>query len=59
MKFVVDLFFNGLNVWQWIFWVGPLIGAAVAAAYHQYLLRAGGFRLKNSESLRSHPTSAI
>eukprot|EP00253_Pinus_taeda_P024902 PITA_24902 len=25
----------------WIFWVGPLIGAAVAAVYHQYILRAG------------------
>ena len=26
---------------QWIFWVGPFIGAAIAAAYHQYVLRAG------------------
>eukprot|EP00253_Pinus_taeda_P020016 PITA_20016 len=25
----------------WIFWVGPLIGAAVAAVYRQYILRAG------------------
>eukprot|EP00253_Pinus_taeda_P024901 PITA_24901 len=25
----------------WIFWVGPLIGAAVATVYHQYILRAG------------------
>eukprot|EP00253_Pinus_taeda_P034840 PITA_34840 len=43
----------------WIFWVGPLIGAAVAAAYHQYILKSGRFGLKNSASLKSHPTSAI
>jgi len=30
---------------HWIFWVGPLIGATVAAAYHQYVLRAGGFKV--------------
>ncbi|MCO5571662.1 hypothetical protein L7F22_025409 [Adiantum nelumboides] len=26
---------------HWIFWVGPFIGAALAAGYHQYILRAG------------------
>jgi aquaporin PIP len=26
---------------QWIFWVGPFIGAAIAAFYHQFILRAG------------------
>ncbi|KAL2502764.1 Aquaporin PIP2-1 [Forsythia ovata] len=26
---------------QWIFWAGPFIGAAIAAFYHQYILRAG------------------
>ncbi|XP_050384200.1 aquaporin PIP2-1-like [Argentina anserina] len=26
---------------HWIFWVGPFIGAAIAALYHQYILRAG------------------
>ena len=26
---------------QWIFWVGPFIGAAIAALYHQIVLRAG------------------
>jgi len=36
----------------WIFWVGPLIGAAAAAAYHQYVLRAGG--IKASRSFHSH-----
>lgn len=25
---------------HWIFWVGPLIGATVAAAYHKYVIRA-------------------
>eukprot|EP00253_Pinus_taeda_P023536 PITA_23536 len=40
----------------WIFWVGPLIGAAVAVVCHQYILRAG---LKNSASLQSHPTTAV
>lgn len=29
---------------QWIFWVGPLIGATAAASYHQYVLRASGFK---------------
>jgi aquaporin PIP len=34
---------------QWIFWVGPFIGAAIAALYHQIVLRAsargyGSFR---------------
>jgi aquaporin PIP len=24
---------------QWIFWVGPLIGATVAALYHRFVLR--------------------
>ncbi|GLJ53390.1 hypothetical protein SUGI_1138640 [Cryptomeria japonica] len=26
---------------QWLLWVGPLLGAAAAAAYHQYSLRLG------------------
>nr|ABK22546.1 unknown [Picea sitchensis] len=41
----------------WIFWVGPLVGAAIAAAYHQYVLRAGGIGLKSLRSFRSQPTS--
>ncbi|OIW05157.1 hypothetical protein TanjilG_02630 [Lupinus angustifolius] len=34
--------YNNEKAWddQWIFWVGPFIGAAVAAIYHQYVLRA-------------------
>ncbi|XP_010920406.2 aquaporin PIP2-4 isoform X2 [Elaeis guineensis] len=32
----------------WIFWVGPFIGAAIAAAYHQYILRAGAIKALGS-----------
>eukprot|EP00253_Pinus_taeda_P017480 PITA_17480 len=39
-----------------IFWVGPLIGAAVVVVCHQYILRVG---LKNSASLQSHPTTSL
>ncbi|CAI9760697.1 unnamed protein product [Fraxinus pennsylvanica] len=38
---------------QWIFWVGPFIGAAIAAFYHQYILRAGA--VKALGSFRSTP----
>ncbi|XP_064977129.1 aquaporin PIP2-5-like isoform X1 [Musa acuminata AAA Group] len=36
--------YNQDKAWddQWIFWVGPFVGAAIAAAYHQYVLRASG-----------------
>ncbi|KAM3295868.1 hypothetical protein ACQJBY_038277 [Aegilops geniculata] len=35
--------YNNSKAWseQWIFWVGPFSGAAVAMAYHQYILRGG------------------
>ncbi|BAT01302.1 Os07g0448200, partial [Oryza sativa Japonica Group] len=43
--------YNNSKAWsdQWIFWVGPFIGAAIAALYHQVILRAsargyGSFR---------------
>ncbi|KAK7285059.1 hypothetical protein RJT34_19817 [Clitoria ternatea] len=34
--------YNNQKAWddQWIFWVGPFIGAAIAAFYHQFVLRA-------------------
>jgi glycerol uptake facilitator-like aquaporin len=41
------------GVLQWIFWVGPLLGAALAAAYHQRVLRAGklkAFLFSSAES---------
>lgn len=42
----------------WIYWVGPLIGAAAAAAYHQYVLRAGAYKaLGSSRTLSITPTS--
>jgi len=31
---------------QWIFWVGPFVGAALAALYHQIVLRAIPFKSK-------------
>lgn len=33
---------------QWIFWAGPFIGAAIAAFYHQYILRAGAVKALGS-----------
>lgn len=38
--------YNREKVWddQWIFWVGPFIGAAIAAFYHQFILRAAAVK---------------
>jgi hypothetical protein len=41
---------SGHALLQWIFWVGPFIGAAIAAAYHQYVLRASATKLGSSAS---------
>lgn len=32
---------------QWIFWVGPFIGAALAALYHVVVIRAIPFKSKS------------
>ncbi|XP_074312063.1 aquaporin PIP2-2-like [Silene latifolia] len=42
-SFGAAVIYNHKKAWddQWIFWVGPYIGAAIAAIYHQYILRAG------------------
>ncbi|WOL08087.1 hypothetical protein Cni_G16839 [Canna indica] len=42
-SFGAAVIYNQDKAWddQWIFWVGPLIGAAIAAAHHEYILRAG------------------
>jgi aquaporin PIP len=42
--------FNNDKAWddQWIFWVGPMVGAAIAAFYHQYILRAGAIKALGS-----------
>ncbi|KAF8043446.1 hypothetical protein BT93_A1702 [Corymbia citriodora subsp. variegata] len=47
--------YNKDKAWddQWIFWVGPFIGAAIAAFYHQFILRAGA--VKALGSFRSNP----
>ncbi|XP_030451502.1 aquaporin PIP2-2-like [Syzygium oleosum] len=33
---------------QWIFWVGPFVGAAIAAFYYQFILRAAAFKALGS-----------
>ncbi|CAM0871268.1 unnamed protein product [Alopecurus aequalis] len=43
--------YNGAKAWndQWIFWIGPFVGAAIAVVYHEYILRnaaAKSFRSK-------------
>ncbi|KAI3695918.1 hypothetical protein L1987_78923 [Smallanthus sonchifolius] len=42
-SFGAAVIYNKEKVWDdhWIFWVGPFIGAAIAAFYHQFILRAG------------------
>ncbi|KAG0457026.1 hypothetical protein HPP92_021863 [Vanilla planifolia] len=49
--------YNEHSGWHnhWIFWVGPLLGALAAAAYHQYILRAAA--IKALGSFRSNPTN--
>ncbi|XP_021735809.1 probable aquaporin PIP1-4 [Chenopodium quinoa] len=45
------IIYNNALAWndQWIFWVGPFIGAALAAVYHQIVLRAMPFKTPNNE----------
>ncbi|KAG2681127.1 hypothetical protein I3760_11G130200 [Carya illinoinensis] len=42
------IIFNRDRAWddQWIFWVGPFIGAALAAMYHQIVIRAIPFKTR-------------
>ncbi|CAH9138251.1 unnamed protein product [Cuscuta epithymum] len=42
--------YNKDKAWddQWIFWVGPFVGAAVAAIYHQFILRAAAIKALGS-----------
>ncbi|XP_057423179.1 aquaporin PIP2-2 [Lotus japonicus] len=55
-SFGAAVIFNQSKPWDdhWIFWVGPFIGAAIAAFYHQFILRAGA--VKALGSFRSNPT---
>ncbi|KAL8508819.1 hypothetical protein ACS0TY_016143 [Phlomoides rotata] len=39
---------------QWIFWVGPFIGAAISAIYHQFILRAGAVKAFGSSKSTSY-----
>ncbi|XP_008806122.1 aquaporin PIP2-7-like [Phoenix dactylifera] len=41
-SFGTAVIYNQRKAWSdhWIFWVGPMVGAAAAAAYHQYVIRA-------------------
>ncbi|CAL9192629.1 unnamed protein product [Musa hybrid cultivar] len=38
--------YNRRKAWndQWIFWVGPFIGAAAAALYHEYVLKSAAIK---------------
>ncbi|GKV05644.1 hypothetical protein SLEP1_g17631 [Rubroshorea leprosula] len=49
-SFGAAVIYNNDKAWddQWIFWVGPFIGAAIAAFYHQYILRAAAVKALGS-----------
>ncbi|MFQ6627337.1 hypothetical protein Gotur_005291, partial [Gossypium turneri] len=49
-SFGAAVIYNKDKAWddQWMFWVGPFIGAAIAASYHQYILRAGAMKALGS-----------
>ncbi|XAR72111.1 hypothetical protein NMG60_11018630 [Bertholletia excelsa] len=50
------VFYNTQKAWDdhWIFWVGPFVGAAIAAFYHQFILRAGAVKALGSFRSSSH-----
>ncbi|XP_073040415.1 aquaporin PIP2-2-like [Primulina eburnea] len=45
-SFGAAVIYNNNAVWddQWLFWVGPFIGAAIAAFYHKYIIRAAAIK---------------
>jgi aquaporin PIP len=49
-SFGAAVIYNHEKPWndQWIFWVGPFIGAAIAAIYHEYVLRASALKALGS-----------
>ncbi|KAL7195545.1 hypothetical protein ACSBR1_035720 [Camellia fascicularis] len=49
-SFSTTVIYGKQKAWddQWIFWVGPFIGAAIAAFYHQYTLRAAAVKALGS-----------
>ncbi|XP_072985677.1 probable aquaporin PIP2-2 [Typha latifolia] len=49
-SFGAAVIYNTDKAWddQWMFWVGPFIGAIIAAAYHEYVLRASAAKALGS-----------
>ncbi|KAK3038445.1 hypothetical protein RJ639_030611 [Escallonia herrerae] len=49
-SFGAAVIYNKQKAWDdhWLFWVGPFIGAAIAAIYHQYILRASAVKALGS-----------
>ncbi|KZV18008.1 hypothetical protein F511_39306 [Dorcoceras hygrometricum] len=49
-SFGAAVIYNNDAIWndQWLFWVGPLIGAAIAAFYHKYIIRAAAIKALGS-----------
>ncbi|XP_043702193.1 probable aquaporin PIP2-5 isoform X1 [Telopea speciosissima] len=60
-SFGAAVIYNNDKVWDehWIFWVGPFVGAGIAAFYHQFILRAGAVKalgsFRSMGSFRSNP----
>ncbi|KAF9595689.1 hypothetical protein IFM89_002593 [Coptis chinensis] len=55
-SFGAAVIYNKEKAWddQWIFWVGPFIGAAIAAFYHQFILRAAAIKALGSFRSNAH-----
>ncbi|XP_021295320.1 probable aquaporin PIP2-8 [Herrania umbratica] len=55
-SFGAAVIYNNKKAWDdhWIFWVGPMIGAAIAAFYHQFILRAGAAKALGSFRSQTH-----
>ncbi|XP_047321852.1 aquaporin PIP2-7 [Impatiens glandulifera] len=49
-SFGAAVIYNDKKAWDdhWIFWVGPFAGAAAAAIYHQFILRAAAIKALGS-----------
>lgn len=49
-SFGAAVIYNNDKAWDdhWMFWVGPFVGAAIAAFYHQYILRAAAIKALGS-----------
>ncbi|EEE51152.1 hypothetical protein OsJ_31916 [Oryza sativa Japonica Group] len=49
-SFGAAVVYNQPNAWhdQWIFWVGPLVGSAIATLYHEHVLRASTLKALGS-----------